>query len=709
MAFTASIILFPNKERLLPMKNIIKIITGFTLLVSLTFCSPERPLVNSPDGAIKLSFNLKNGVPGYSVSKDGKTIIDTSFLGFEFKSVPSMSDGFELSSLEHNAFKENWKPLWGEKEEVVNEYNELVVNLIQPDELKRKVIVRFRLFNDGIGFRYEFPRQPNLDKFVIMNELTQFKLTADHKAWWIPGDHDSYEYKYTTSKVSEIDISKTEYAERPDRFVSHPKSVNTPITMQSDDGLYLAFHEANLTDYAGMTLIVTENLTFEADLVPWANGDRVRAEAPFTTPWRTIIIADDIDELYNSNLVLNLNEPNKLKDVSWIEPMKYIGVWWEMHIGKSQWAKVDIEGSWAGSGLPHGATTENTKRYIDFAAERGIKGILVEGWNAGWEYWGADTTGFFDFVTPYNDFDINYLVNYAKEKGVELVGHHETSGDVINYDERLEDAFKFYNELGIRSVKTGYAGQIRPKGERHHGQFNVRHYRRVVETAAKYNVMVNAHEPIKDTGIRRTYPNMLTREGVRGMEFNAWSDGNPPEHTTIIPFTRGLAGPIDYTPGIFDLKFEKYRQPNRVHTTLAKQLALYVVLYSPLNMAADMPENYIGNPAFEFIERVPVNWDETIVVDGEIGDYTTFARRNGSNWFLGSITDEAPRNKKISLSFLDDNKTYIARIFRDGDDIDYDTNPTSVAIEEIKVTNTSALDIKLAKSGGVAIIFTPNN
>jgi hypothetical protein len=691
------------------MKKIMNILYLLLITLSLLNCSKQIPEIKSPDESIHLSFQLKDGSPNYFLLKDGNTIIDTSLLGFEFKSAPAMKNNFTINNIEHNSFNEVWKPLWGENKNILNEYNELVVELVQNDESKRKLNIYFKVYNDGVGIRYEFPEQPNLKEFVIMNELTQFKLNGDHKSWWIPGDHDSYEYKYTTSKISEIDISKTEYSERPDRFVSHPKSVNTPITMKTDSGLYLSFSEANLTDYADMTLIVTENLTLEADLVPWANGDRVRAETPFKSPWRTITIAEDINKLYNSNLILNLNEPSKIDDVSWIEPMKYIGIWWEMHIGKSQWAKVDIEGSWAGSGLPHGANTENTKRHIDFASEHGIKGVLVEGWNTGWEYWGADTTEFFDFVTPYDDFDFEEIVKYANERGVELVGHHETAGDVINYDKRVEEAFKFYKELGIRSVKTGYAGQIRPKGERHHGQFNVRHYRKVLKTAAKYGIMVNAHEPIKATGIRRTYPNMLTREGVRGMEFNAWSDGNPPEHTTIIPFTRGLAGPIDYTPGIFDLKFENYRQPNRVHTTLAKQLALYVVLYSPLNMAADLPENYEGKPAFEFIERVPVDWDETVILDGEIGDYATFIRRKENEWYLGSITDEQPRDKVFDLSFLESGITYTAKIFRDGDDIDYDKNPVSVAIEEIEVTNNSKLDIKLAKSGGVAIIFTQKN
>lgn len=690
------------------MKKFLIVLSSIVFSLTIISCGTMESEISSPDGKLAISFLILDGQPAYTLTASGKTVIDTSRLGFELKDAPALKRNFEITDTKLASFGEVWKPLWGEKSSINNEYNELLVELEESSELNRRLLIRFRLFNDGLGFRYEFPEQSNLSDFIIMDELTEFKLTGDHTCWWIPGDHDSYEYLYNTTKFSEIDVSKTNYQPRGDRFVANMKAVNTPVTMRTDDGLYLSFHEANLTDYADMTLIAGDNYTFKADLVPWADGSKVKAKAPFVTPWRAVVITANAADLITSDLILNLNEHNKLTDTEWIEPMKYMGIWWEMHIGKTSWGRGDVEGSWAGVGKTvHGATTENAKRYIHFASENGIKGLLIEGWNTGWEYWGVDTTEFFDFVTPYDDFDIEEVVNYAKEKGVEIVGHHETAGDVTNYDKRIDDAFNYYNQLGIRAVKTGYAGQIRPKGERHHGQFMVRHYRRVVETAAKYGIMIDAHEPIKPTGIRRTYPNMMTREGVQGMEYNAWSSGNPPEHTTIIPFTRGLAGPIDYTPGIFDIKFDKYKKDERVHTTVAKQLALYVVLYSPLNMAADLPENYEDQPAFDFIKDVPVTWDETRVINAAIGDYLTIARRSGNNWYIGSITDENERETEIELNFLDQDVEYVATIYRDGNDADYDTNPTAVDISEIKVVAGSVIISKLIKSGGTAIIIKP--
>ena len=486
------------------------------------------------------------------------------------------------------------------------------------------------------------------------------------------------------------------------------KAVNTPVTFKSDEDLYISLHEANLTDYAEMTLALNENFNFESELVPWSDGTKVKTSTPFNTPWRTILIVDSADKLLTSNLILNLNEPNKIEDTSWIEPMKYMGIWWEMHIGKSSWAPISLEGSWSDKGTKiHGATTENAKSYIDFASQNGIRGMLIEGWNTGWEYWGLDTVGYFDFVTPYSDFDLIGLIKYANDKNVEIIGHHETGGQVTNYEKHLENAFAFYNKLGIRAVKTGYAGGIIPKGEFHHGQFMVRHYRKVLETAVDYQIMINAHEPIKPTGIRRTYPNMMTREGVRGMEWNAWSDGNKPEHTTIIPFTRGLGGPIDYTPGIFDITFKAYKDKEKVHSTLANQLALYVILYSPIQMAADLPENYEGNPAFQFIKDVPVNWDQIQVISAEIGDHVSIARRSGVDWFIGCITDENEREVEIPLTFLNQDVGYSANIYVDALDADFETNPTAINVFNQNVDNKTILKFNLSRGGGCAISIKP--
>ena len=689
------------------MKTIIKIFPVFLLFFT-TSCSNDITELTSPDGKISLSFALLDGKPIYTVNYQNKCIIDTSSLGFQLKDMKALDGNFELERSSHANFSEIWKPLWGESSEITNKYCELLLELVQKDDQQRKLNIRFRVFDDGIGFRYEFPAQENLKDFVITDELSEFKLKGDHNCWWIPADYDSYEYSYNSTKLSEIDSREYNYYQSGDRHIMNPKAVNTPITMQTADNLFLSIHEAALIDYADMTLEVKENNTLKADLCPWPDGSKVHASAPFNSPWRTVLITKTPGELVTSNLILNLNEPTKLNDVSWIEPMKYIGIWWEMHIGKSSWGRGKVQGSWSGlERTTHGATTENTKKYIDFASASGIKGVLIEGWNTGWEYWGVDTTGFFDFITPYDDFDIYEVVRYAKEKGVEIVGHHETAGDVENYDKRLEAAFAFYNKIGIRVVKTGYAGPIRPVGYFHHSQYMVRHYHRVVETAAKYKIMIDAHEPIKDTGERRTFPNFMTREGVRGTEYEAWSEGNSPEHTTILPFTRGLAGPIDYTPGIFDLTFDKYKKTERVHTTLAKQLALYVTLYSPLNMAADLPENYKGNLAFEFIKEVPVTWDETKVLDAKIGDYIITARRLGDEWYIGAITDENEFTSSISLDFLNPELRYNAKIFSDGDDVNYDTNPTSIKIEQKEVIGKDRIHIKLAVSGGTAIILKP--
>ncbi len=663
--------------------------------------------LKSPNNKIDVVFSLILSQPYYQVYFDSILVVNKSTLGFVFRDEPPMLDNFRISNVKENYFNEKWATVWGTQDSVINEYNQLIISLEEKDDLARKMNIIFKVYDDGIGFRYQFPEQPNMNDAVIMDELTEFRLTGDHNCWWIPGDYDSYEYLYNNTKLSKIDLRPYNYESRGDRHQPNHKAVNTPITMETKDGLFLSFHEANLTDYAGITLEANEDLSLKVDLVPWSDGTKVKTKVPFKTPWRTIQISISAQNLIASNLIINLNEPNKLDDVSWIEPMKYIGIWWEMHLGKSSWSMNAIDGSWANNSKNHGATTSNAKRYIDFASSNNIKGILIEGWNTGWEYWGADTLDYFDFVTPYADFDIKEVVKYANEKGVEIIGHHETGGQAANYEKHLEKAFSFYNSIGIRAVKTGYAGQIIPKGEYHHGQYMVRHYRKVLETAAKYKIMLNAHEPIAATGLRRTYPNMMTREGVRGMEFNAWSDGNPPEHTTIIPFTRMLSGPIDYTPGIFDLTFDKYKDKERVYTTLAKQLAYYIIIYSPMQMAADLPENYLDNPAFDFIRKVPVDWSQSKYLNSKIGDYVTIARRNGDNWYLGSITDEFARSISVSLSFLDSDKIYKAIIYKDGKKADWKTNPTDFEITEDYVDSTMRLRLQLAKGGGQAIIFEP--
>ena len=675
-----------------------------------------RPVtrVQSPDGSVEINFSISdNGVPQYTVAYNSTTVIDTSSLGFTFKDQPGLGENLVVKEAQIDSYRETWEPVWGEKSSIVNHFGELVVKMKEGNEPFREVHLRFRAYNDGIGFRYEFPEQSMMDSVVIAAEHTRFNLTGDHTAWWIPADYDSYEYVYETTLINEIDASKyVSENERPDRRIANFRAVNTPVTMKTGDGLYLSIHEADLTDYAGMTLALRDGFSFESELVPWSDGTKVRTKIPFKTPWRTVQIGNSPADLVESSMILNLNEPNKLEDVSWIEPMKYTGIWWEMHIGKTSWGREELaEGSFGemGGRTNHGATTENAERYIDFTSEAGIRGMLVEGWNTGWEYWGTDSVGFFDFTTPYPDFDIDEVVTYANEHGVEIVGHHETSGQAAHYETRLEEAFKLYNRLGINAVKTGYAGGIVPAGERHHGQFMVRHYRTVVETAARYNIAIDAHEPIKDTGIRRTYPNMMTREGVRGMEYNAWSSGNPPEHTTILPFTRGLAGPIDYTPGIFNIEFNEYRDSERVHSTLANQLALYVVIYSPLQMVADLPEHYRQNgelhPAFRFIQDVPVDWDESRVLNAEIGDYVTIARKEKGtgNWFIGSVTDEEARELQVALDFLDHGTTYSATIYRDGENADWETNPLSYEIEKMEVDSSSTLGLRLAAGGGTAI------
>lgn len=674
--------------------------------------------VSSPNGANEISFHLtEDGTPYYLVMHNNKVVIDSSSMGFEFKEQAALKSDLKITGTQSNSFDETWEMPWGEQREVRNHYNELIVNLEETNAPNRKINVHFKAYDDGIGFRYEFLEQEGIDSLVIMDEHTEFQLTGDHTAWWIPGDWDIYEHLYNTTKVSEIDaLSKRDHPDLAATYIPE-NAVNTPVTMRTDDGLHFSFHEADLTDYAGMTLKVdTENLRLTSELVGSDRlGHKVKRALPFKTPWRTIQIADRAGDLIESRLIENLNEPNKLGDVSWFTPMKYVGIWWEMHLGLSTWdmeATQDMN-TFATLGKEqtskkHGATTENTKRYIDFAAANGFGGVLVEGWNTGWDRWIGfeDREGVFDFVTPYADYDLDEVANYAKSKGVEIIMHHETSAAPRTYEQQMKEAYELMQKHGMHSVKTGYVGKIIPKGEYHHGQWMVNHYRKVLETAAEYQVAINAHEPIKATGLRRTYPNAIAREGLRGQEFNAWATdgGNPPEHLPIVAFTRMLSGPIDFTPGVFDIELSA-KPGYQVNTTLAQQLALYVVIYSPIQMACDLPENYEGQPAFQFIRDVGVDWDQSIVLNGEVGDFVTIAReeRDTGNWFVGGITDENSREITVAFDFLEDGKTYEAIIYKDADDAHYRNNPTAIVIEQMEIKKGDVQNITLQEGGGFAI------
>ena len=686
-------------------------------------CSTEKAktTVSSPDGNIEVAFNLSNsGQPSYMVMHKRKTVIDTSFMSFDFKEIPSLKEGFELVDSDMKIIDSSWDMPWGEQSTVKNQYNELTLFLQETGESKRKLNICFRVFDDGLGFRYEIPAIEGVSEVLITDENTQFNLTGDHKVWWIPGDWDIYEHLYNETNFSEIDaISKRNHPNLSASYIPE-NAVNTPVTMKSKDGLYLSFHEADLTNYAGMTLKVdNDSFKMESELVgSEILGGKAKVNLPFKTPWRTIQIEERAGDLIESKLTLNLNEPNAIGDVSYFTPMKYVGIWWEMHIGKSTWdlegtqdMNTYIEGQRGSS--RHGANTENAKRYIDFAAANGIKGLLVEGWNTGWDKWinTKDREGVFDFMTPYSDYNFAEVMAYAKEKGVEVIMHHETSAAPRTYEKQMEVAYNFMKENDMNSVKTGYVGKIIPKGEYHHGQWMVNHYQKVLEEAAAKKIAINAHEPIKATGKRRTYPNAISREGLRGQEFNAWATdgGNPPSHISTVAFTRMLSGPIDFTPGVFNIKFDEYKKSNQVNTTLAHQLALYVVIYSPIQMACDLPEHYMINgeihPAFKFISDVGVDWEATKVLDGEIGDHVTIARKekDSGNWFVGGVTDENKRTQTVNFDFLEEGLSYKATIYKDASDAHYDTNPEAYEIQTMEVTNASNVEIDLAPGGGFAI------
>ncbi|MCB0638366.1 MAG: glycoside hydrolase family 97 protein, partial [Lewinella sp.] len=687
--------------------------TLFLAALTLWACQPadEAPTgeaIASPGNVLQLDFWLTDaGEPAYRLLRGETVVIDTSRLGFAFKDAPVLQQGLELLSSKVSATDETWEMVWGEQRSVRNHYTELRTELAEAGENGRKMNITFRLYDDGLGFRYEIPEQPGFDSILIADELTEFTLGAgDPTVWWIPGDWDIYEHVYNETRFSEIDaLSKRDNPNLAQTYIPE-NAVNTPVTLKTEDGLYLSFHEANLTDYAGMTLQVDkENHRFTSELVGWADGLKVRRQGSLVTPWRTIQVAERAGDLIESKLIVNLNEPNKLTgDLSWIQPMKYAGIWWEMHLGVGTWDMA--------SGM-HSATTENTKRYIDFCAANNIQGLLVEGWNTGWEHWIGfdDREGVFDFVTPYADYDLEEVVRYGKEKGVDIIMHHETSAAPRTYDQQLDTAYALMQQLGIHAVKTGYVGKIIPRDERHHGQWMVNHYRRVLLKAAESQVMVDAHEPIKATGLRRTYPNMMAREGLRGQEFNAWSSegGNPVNHLTVVAFTRMLAGPIDYTPGAFDLTLNPYKPDNRIRHTLAHELALYVVIYSPLQMMCDLPQHAEGQPGMQWVRDVAVDWDETHVIDGEPGDFVTIVRkeRDGDRWFLGSIANEDGKDQTITLDFLDEGVSYRMVTYTDGEGAHWETDPYPLDIAESKVMKGETLELHLASGGGAAVMFAP--
>ena len=646
--------------------------------------------VSSPSGRIMLTFSLNaEGAPQYAVRFDGKEAIRPSVLGLEFRNAPDLTSGFSTVSESATTSDTTWEQPWGERRYVHDHYNELLV-MLEAKDPERSVAIRFRAFDDGIGFRYEIPEQPAYDDLVIEDELTEFRLPVDTVGWWTPGrGWNRYEYHYRNLPVVDITLA------------------NTPATFRLSNDVHLSLHEAALVDYSGYVLEQTDHGVLKTNLTPRSDGGKVLTAAPFVTPWRTIQLAPNAIGLLNSSLILNLNEPNVLGNVDWVEPGKYVGIWWAMHVGLQTW----------GSGPDHGATTDEAKRYIDFAADNGFSGVLVEGWNIGWDGNWIENGAVFSFTESYPDFDLEKVAGYALESGVRLIGHHETSGHISNYEAQMDDAFSLYETVGVRQVKTGYVahgGNLRRVGddgelvsEWHDSQFAVDHFIRVLEAAARHKISINTHEPVKATGLRRTYPNWLTREGARGQEYNSsWPLPNRVDHNVNLVYTRMLAGPLDFTPGIFNLQHQGKSSNRRVQSTLAHQLALYVVLYSPVQMAADLPENYVARPdAFQFIRDVPTDWEESIAVAGEAGEFVAYARkdRGSDDWYVGAITDGQSRKVEVPLDFLDEDRRYLATLYRDGDDADWDANPLSLVIERQLVASSASLTLALAPGGGAAI------
>lgn len=694
-----------------------------TAAAALMLAAPCRAVtVTSPDGNVSVDVDVVGGKPTYSMTYKNKPVIKPSTLGLELTDAPDLLDGFQIVGTETDSKDETWQPVWGENKDIRNRYNELLVELDQP-ETDRRMNLRFRVYDDGMGFRYEFPQQKNLTYFTVKNEKTQFAMTGDHTAWWIPGDYDTQEYDYTESRLSEIrphmeaaitdNLSQTQFS---------PTGVQTSLQMKTDDGLYINLHEAALVDYSCMHLNLDDrNMVFESWLTPDAQGNMTHMQAPTKTPWRTVIVSDDARDMLSSNLILNLNDPCVLEDTSWIKPVKYMGVWWEMINGMSQWSytwdlpSVKLDETDYTKVRPHGrhgANNENVKKYIDFAAEHGFDQLLVEGWNIGWEDWsGHEKDYVFDFVTPYPDFDIDMLNKYANDKGIKLMMHHETSGSARNYERHMEKAYDLMNRYGYNAVKSGYVGNMLPRGEHHYGQWLNNHYLYAVKEAAKHKVMVNAHEAVRPTGLCRTYPNLVGNESARGTEYQAFG-GSKPSHTAVLPFTRLQGGPMDYTPGLFVMDMSEMNPDNKSHAnvTLANQLGLYVTMYSPLQMAADLPENYSRfMDAFQFIKDVAVDWDKSLYLEAEPARYITAARKaKGSDeWFVGNTTGIAPHVSDIKLDFLDPGRKYQAVIYADAKDADYKTNPQAYTITRKTVDSKSRLKVKTVPGGGFAISLKP--
>jgi hypothetical protein len=715
-----------------------KTVLSLVLVYLLLFSTSEAQELKSPDGKLTMNFSLvENGTPSYTLTYKGKMVIKPSKLGLELKHEESgafagdmqqktanlkasLYDQFTIADSKTASADETWAPVWGEVSSIRNQYNELEVSLNQK-ETNRKLIIRFRLFNDGLGFRYEFPQQKNLIYFVIKEERTQFAMTGNHTAFWIPGDYDTQEYDYTKSRLTEIKgLQEKARTQNLSQTSFSPTGVQTSLLLKTDEGVYINLHEAALINYSCMHLNLDEkNLIFESWLTPDARGDKGYLQAPCTSPWRTVIVSDDARDILASKMIYNLNEPCKMEDTSWIKPVKYVGVWWEMITGKSTWAYTNdfpsvqlgvTDYSIAKPNGTHGANTQNVKAYIDFAAQHGFDAVLVEGWNVGWEDWFGNSKDYvFDFITPYPDFHMQEINAYAKSKGVKMIMHHETSGSTRNYERHMEAAYVYMKTNGYDAVKSGYVGPILPRGENHYNQWIVNHYQYALEKAAEHKIMLNAHEAVRPTGIARTYPNLISNESARGTEYQAFG-GSKANHVTVLPFTRLLGGPMDYTPGIFEMDISKINPANNSHvnSTLANQLALYVTMYSPLQMAADLPENYNRfSDAFQFIKEVALDWDESKYIEAEPGDYITVARRakDTGKWFLGSVNGESPRTSTIKLDFLEPGKTYIATIYADTKEAHYKTNPQAYIISKSVATSKSVLSQYSAPGGGYAISF----